>query len=49
MILNTIVVCGMPEEALASSEDLHDSVSRIKELIEWVTSSWELPPVELDE
>ncbi len=42
MILNTIVVCGLPEEALASAEDLQDSVLRIKELVEWVTSSWEL-------
>ena len=47
MILNTIVVCGLPEEALASAEDLQDSVLRIKELVEWVTSSWELSPVEL--
>lgn len=48
MILNTIVVCGMPEEALASSEDLLDSVGRIKELVEWVTKSWELDSVELN-
>ncbi|WP_289171078.1 hydrogenase expression/formation C-terminal domain-containing protein, partial [uncultured Parasutterella sp.] len=47
MILNTLVVSGLPEEAMAASEDLEDSVARIKELIEWVTQSWELPAVEL--
>lgn len=48
MILNTLVVAGLPEEAVAASEDLADSAVRIKELIEWVTKSWELPPVELN-
>ena len=46
MILNTLVVAGLPEEAVATSEDLADSAVRIKELIEWVTKSWELSPVE---
>ncbi|MBQ8829038.1 MAG: hydrogenase [Burkholderiaceae bacterium] len=44
MILNTISICGIPEEAIASSEDLQDSIERIKELIEWITKSWDLPP-----
>ena len=47
MILNTLVVAGLPEEAVAASEDLADSAVRIKELIEWVTKSWELSPVEI--
>ncbi|WP_418571811.1 hydrogenase expression/formation C-terminal domain-containing protein, partial [Parasutterella sp.] len=47
MILNTLVVAGLPEEAVAASEDLADSAVRIKELIEWVTKSWELSPVEV--
>lgn len=47
MILNTLVVAGLPEEAVAASEDLADSAVRIKELIEWVTKSWELFPVEV--
>ncbi|MCD8339784.1 MAG: hydrogenase expression/formation protein [Burkholderiales bacterium] len=46
MILNTLVVTGLPEEAIAAPEDLRDSTQRIKETVEWVTSSWELPPVE---
>lgn len=47
MILNTLVVAGLPEEAIAAPEDLADSADRIKELIEWVTKSWELDPVEV--
>lgn len=47
MILNTLVVAGLPEEAVAASEDLADSAVRIKELIEWVTKSWELTPLEV--
>lgn len=48
MILNTLVVAGLPEEAVAAPEDLEDSCERIRELIEWVTQSWELPAVRLD-
>ncbi len=47
LVLNTVVVTGMPDEAIAASEDLHDSTQRIKDLIDWVSKSWELPPVEL--
>jgi len=45
LILNTVSICGIPEEAIASSEDLEDSVYRLKELLEWVTQSWDLPPL----
>lgn len=45
LILNTVVVTGLPEEAVAAPEDLQDSIVRIKELIEWVTKSWELEQI----
>jgi hydrogenase-1 operon protein HyaF len=48
MILNTLSICGVPEEAIASTEDLEDSVARIRELIEWVTESWHLPALNLE-
>ncbi len=47
LILNTVVVTGFPEEAIAASEDLQDSTDRVEELVRWVTKSWELPSVEL--
>lgn len=48
LVLNTLSVTGLPDEAIAAPEDLRDSIERIKELIEWVSRSWELPPVKLE-
>jgi hydrogenase-1 operon protein HyaF len=39
LILNTIVVCDVPEEAAAAPEDLEDSRQRLAELIEWMSES----------
>jgi len=39
LILNTIEVVGVPEVALAASEDLDDSRSRLDELVDWMSES----------
>ena len=39
LILNTIEVVGVPEVALAATEDLDDSRVRLAELIEWINES----------
>jgi hydrogenase-1 operon protein HyaF len=39
LILNTIEVVHVPEEALAAPEDLEDSRTRLAELIEWMSES----------
>ena len=38
-ILNTLEVVGVPEVALASSEDLADSRERLAELVQWMDES----------
>ncbi|MEF9996817.1 MAG: hydrogenase expression/formation C-terminal domain-containing protein [Burkholderiaceae bacterium] len=42
MILNTVVVTDMPEEAIAAPEDLHDTTQRLAELIDWIEQAWEV-------
>ncbi len=39
LILNTLEVVGVPEVALASSEDLADSRERLAELVQWMDES----------
>lgn len=39
MILDTIEVVGVPEVALAATEDLEDSRVRVSELIDWMSES----------
>lgn len=45
MILNTLAVTDLPEEACASADDLEDSTRRIAEYVEWLTQNWELESV----
>lgn len=42
LILNTVVVVDMPEEAIAAPEDLRDTTVRLAELIEWIEEAWEV-------
>lgn len=42
LILNTVVVVGMPEEAIAAPEDLRDTTLRLAELIDWIEEAWEV-------
>ncbi len=42
MILNTVVVTDMPEEAIAAPEDLRDTTTRLAELIDWIEQAWEV-------
>lgn len=42
LILNTVVVVEMPEEAIAAPEDLRDTTVRLAELIEWIEEAWEV-------
>lgn len=42
MTLNMLSVCDIPEEALASPEDLEDSKKRLTEVIRWIEESWQL-------
>ena len=39
VILNTLIVAGVPEEAMAAREDLEDSRERLAELIAWMSES----------
>jgi len=39
VILNTLIVAGVPEEAMAAREDLEDSRERLAELITWMSES----------
>ena len=39
LILNTLEVIDLPEEAIAAPEDLEDSRGRLAELIEWMDES----------
>ena len=45
LILNTIVVTDLPQEALASDDDLADSARRLSEYADWLTENWGLDPV----
>jgi len=42
LILNTVVIVNMPEEALAAAEDLRDTNARLAELIDWIERAWEI-------
>jgi len=39
VILNTVEVTGLPEVACAAREDLHDSLDRLGEVLDWVAQS----------